>query len=89
MMYSHIEHWVFLLRKTSGVCDLIIRGNMVIVFQNKLFSQKKKCFPFSLLDRLILSLNVVEQACPRSRQGANRGLWTDFKELQFVVHVIG
>lgn len=42
MMYSDIEHWVFLLKKTSGVCDLIMWENMVIVFQNKLFSQKKK-----------------------------------------------
>lgn len=60
MMYSDIEHWVFLLKKTSGVCDLTTWGNMVIVFQNKLFSQKKNGLQFSLLDLTMEKQNTVD-----------------------------
>lgn len=37
--WSDTEHWMFLVKRTNGVCDLW--ANMVIVFQNKLFFSKE------------------------------------------------
>lgn len=59
IMYSDTEPWVCLLKKYQWcACELIMWGDVLIVFQNKLFSQKKIGFFFLL--QLELCKYIVE-----------------------------